>query len=1356
MSDETPPPKRRRRRWLYPLAGVAMVASGAAIGIGPAAPWLVDNIADGARAWRLGNLQIDGVRGGWLGGLRADRITLADEEGVWVEARDVALTWRPQDIILGSVSIDVATAREMTLFRAPRLTPPRPPSGGTFDVRIDGIHAETINIAESAFGEEAKFTADFSMNMYNQEILALNLNLRRTDSDADHAIVEYRPDEDYTLNVDIESDEGGIVSRALGVPEQAVRATASGDGNLDSGQATYNATIGADMLLTGNARWNTSRWLTDAQARLDLVPKLRTLAQRIGPSVAFNASGERIGAFTARAETPFIALDVAGRADEEHAIEGPARIVATTERLSHIARESPFELGPARLEGELRMARGTTAIRGTITSAQVDALGERVVLSGPVEAALTRERFQLRGSLHTPANSRGLFGNARLTTALHYSRERGRFELERAELSGDAAYATARGWVNSGDGEFAGEWRVRQLGALILDLTGEAGGQWRAFAEQRGNSRVWTTSVQGAGTRVGGSPEMLARLLGATPRLDAHLTYENGGLTVSHARVDGAQMRAGATGRIVRGHASLALEASARGPLSLGEAEVAGAVDATGRLTGPIAQPTLSARANLSSFTAAGVVVEQPIIDFTLAPTARAYTGTAQAQGSAMGQPLNATSAVAINNGALILTDLDGQLGALQAQGSATFASRGVSAELDVNGALDGLAPGVNGRFAGDLSLTPGVLRLDAQIIDARAGALRVRAATLHAEGPFDAIAARLDLRGRLRQALLVFAGTGSLAMARTTTLTLEGRGTLAGADIFTRAPITASWANGVTQASLNVAIGDGVVQAQWRERGRALSGTAQIEDAPLTPLAAIWGERASGRIDGRVSLVNSGNALSGDADIRLDDARFAGRQRGTLDMHVVGDLDPSRLIATVDATSTEGLVSHFEANAPVVTSAAPIRIALAPERRGNARWSVHGPAASLWAAARLQDQTLEGQLDGEGELAFGAGYLSGDGHIEIVDGRFEDKLTGVMLVDLDARVAIDDRGVTIENFTAAGPRGGRLSATGGSANPREGNITVRIEEIRVADRPDARARASGELTLAWESLRSTLSGQLNILEADIDIASNPDAGIPTLDVIEVNRPGEADEPEEEAPRQRAAITELNVNIDAPGRVFTRGRGVDAEWSLDMRLAGTSRNPQVFGEARAIRGTLALSGQPFEIEDARIFFNGDPLDAQIDMTAVRDTADLTARIRLIGTARDPEVTFSSDPALPEDEILPQVLFGRSVEDLSALEAAQLAASLAALSGRASLDIVDAARAAAGLDRFNVRQDENGGFLVAGGVYLTREVYVEVARTGLGQAQTRVEWTIRPRLVLITSFLGNGDQRVSLRWRRESD
>jgi translocation and assembly module TamB len=412
-----------------------------------------------------------------------------------------------------------------------------------------------------------------------------------------------------------------------------------------------------------------------------------------------------------------------------------------------------------------------------------------------------------------------------------------------------------------------------------------------------------------------------------------------------------------------------------------------------------------------------------------------------------------------------------------------------------------------------------------------------------------------------------------------------------------------------------------------------------------------------------------------------------------------------------------------------------------------------------LWAAARLPDQTLDGQLDGQGELRFGAGALAGDGYLEIANGHFEDKRTAVSLTDLNARLAINQDGVAIERFAASSPRGGTITATGGSVSPREGRIAVRVNAMRVVNRPDARAIASGDLTLSWEGLHSTLSGVLDVTQADLDIAASPEAGIATIPVVEINRPDGDDawgEPGSDDAPSRNGSTALDVRIRAPGRIFTRGRGVDAEWALDLRLAGTARNPRLYGEARAVRGTLALSGQPFEIDNARIAFDGDPLDAEIDLSATRDAADLSATVRLTGTARDPEVAFTSNPALPEDEILPQTLFGRSVADLSALQAAQLAASLATLSGRASLDLVDAARAAAGLDRFDVREDESGGFLVAGGVYLMRDVYVEVARTGLGQAQTRVEWTVRPRLVLVTSFLGNGDQRVSLRWRRESD
>ena len=1353
-----PKPKLKRwRKWAYVASGVAL-AGGMFVALGPAAPWVVDELADGQRVWRLGRITVDGVSGSWLGNLRAERISIADEEGVWLEASNLALDWRPQDILFGAVRIRAGQIDSLVMHRQPRLLEKRPSSGATIDVFLGDVRVNEIILDEAAFGEAAAFTAQLGFTFEDRSVDALNIELRRTDSDADRLIVAYSPDENYELNLDAASAPGGIFARALGVAEEGISATAVGTGDAQTGAARYQAQIGAAQLLQGEASWTPTTWTAAGQAQFDILPRLETLTRRIGDSAQFTANGDRVGAFSARAQTPFLAVEISGELDEERELVGPARFTATSERLSNIAFEAPFELGATRLEGELRRARGTTAIRGTLDAQQIDALGQRVRLTGPVEASLNAERFALTSDLRAPEDSPPLFAQARLRTDLQYDRRRGRFELRQGELTGDALALSAQGWATGGTGEFSGEWRVRRLGAIVSDLSGEAGGRFRAFAEQTEQGRVWTTTVQGQGAGIGGAPSIVPQLLGATPRLDGRFAYENGGITVSHARIDGQNLRAGVVGRIVRGEADLSLEATARGPLDIGGAQIAGALDATGRITGRIARPTVTAVASLSSFSAGGVVVEQPVVNFTLAPSGGGYAGRAEVEGQASGQPLVASSLIGIDEGVITLTELDGQLGALQAQGNASIGAGGVSAELDVNGAIDGLIAGVTGRLAGDLSLTPDMLNLDAQIMGARAGDLRVRAATLRATGPFNAIAAEFDMRGRLRDAPLAFAGTGTASFARgVTDLRIEGRGELAETDVFTRAPITARIQNNTTTASLDVALGDGIVRAQWEERGRALRGQAQIDDAPLGPLAAIWGERAEGRIDGRINLANNGGGLSGDADITLDDARFAGRQRGRLDMHIVGNLDPNRLRAVVDATSTEGLVARFEADAPVVTGVDPIRIALAPERRGRATWTVRGPADSLWAAARLQDQQLTGQLNGEGEIEFGAGYLAGDGFLEIVDGRFEDKLTGVTLVDLDARVALDERGVTIENFTASGPGGGRLTATGGSANAREGNIAVTVSNMLIADRPDARARANGELSLRWEGLQSRLNGEINIIEAEVDIASNPEAGIPTIEVIEINRPGFEDEDEEEiAAPVRDSRTTLDVRIRAPGRVFTRGRGIDAEWSLNLQLAGTARNPRIFGTARAVRGTLSLSGQPFEIDDATITFDGDPLDAEIMLTATRDTPDLTAYLRLSGTARDPEISFTSNPGLPEDEILPQVLFGRSVEDLSALEAAQLAASLAALSGQASLDLVDAARAAAGLDRFNVRQDEDGGFLVAGGVYLTRNVYVEVARTGLGQAQTRVEYTIRPRLVLITSFLGNGDQRVSLRWRRESD
>ena len=56
--------------------------------------------------------------------------------------------------------------------------------------------------------------------------------------------------------------------------------------------------------------------------------------------------------------------------------------------------------------------------------------------------------------------------------------------------------------------------------------------------------------------------------------------------------------------------------------------------------------------------------------------------------------------------------------------------------------------------------------------------------------------------------------------------------------------------------------------------------------------------------------------------------------------------------------------------------------------------------------------------------------------------------------------------------------------------------------------------------------------------------------------------------------------------------------------------------------------------------------------------------------------------------------------------------------------------------------------------MSGGKYLTRDVFLEVSRGSLGETTTAVEWQVKPRFFVISSFNTTGDQRVAVRWKHD--
>lgn len=142
------------------------------------------------------------------------------------------------------------------------------------------------------------------------------------------------------------------------------------------------------------------------------------------------------------------------------------------------------------------------------------------------------------------------------------------------------------------------------------------------------------------------------------------------------------------------------------------------------------------------------------------------------------------------------------------------------------------------------------------------------------------------------------------------------------------------------------------------------------------------------------------------------------------------------------------------------------------------------------------------------------------------------------------------------------------------------------------------------------------------------------------------------------------------------------------------------------------RGRLEILGKRLTFTDGHIGFGGD-LIPTLDLDATSSAGSTTITVNVAGPANNPRVTFSSSPALPQDEILAQLIFNRSLNNLSAFQIAQLASAVGQLAGGGSTSLLDGLRNKLGVDDLDVTTDESGGAQVRAGKYLNDRTYLEL-------------------------------------------
>lgn len=345
------------------------------------------------------------------------------------------------------------------------------------------------------------------------------------------------------------------------------------------------------------------------------------------------------------------------------------------------------------------------------------------------------------------------------------------------------------------------------------------------------------------------------------------------------------------------------------------------------------------------------------------------------------------------------------------------------------------------------------------------------------------------------------------------------------------------------------------------------------------------------------------------------------------------------------------------------------------------------------------------------------------EGIVSVNNGTFVDPLSNLKLENIGLMAGLRGEVLSINRFSARLAAGGSVSASGTIALTGDlpADLNIRLVEATYTDGKSIATTASGTLRLTGSIARDPLlSGTLNLAETEILVPESFAADATLLDVDHVAPPPEvsvtlerlaATNPEP-VPTARPSLVQLDITVNAPNRIFVRGRGLDTELGGQVRLTGPVTDISPVGEFNLIRGRLSIVGQRIELSQGTVRLAGD-LDPILDFLAETRSGEIIAFIRLRGRVSDLEVDFSSSPPLPEDEVLAQIVFGRSFNDLSPLQLARLAAIAAELTGGNSPGLIDGIREGIGLDDIDVVQDAEGRAAVRAGKYIADNVYLGV-------------------------------------------
>ncbi|MCR6502670.1 translocation/assembly module TamB [Shinella sp. CPCC 101442] len=1278
------------------------------------------------------------------GRLRAKMITVGDEKGTYAEVKDLSVDWSPLSLLGFRFDAQRISASSISLLRLPESKADAEKSDAPFSLPVE-VHVGALQVPElfvsgTVAGRDQRIVLSGSGNA-TAESVAVKLSASekaRPDARVVADIVFNPADNQLRLEADVAEPKGGILAALLKLPDDpAVSIRLTGDGPLSQWKGRLSAALdGTEMLHVDGRHDLAANGLhtiaLNGGGTFDALmpPQLRPLfAGETGIDViaAFDGS-DMLRIEKGAISTGAMTLAASGTVSAKGANDLDVKLSG---------RDGPIDFRWPLAEGDARVliAGADVSLTGEASAAALDANASIVSAEMPA-GRIENIRLTAKSDAFNVASQSGRIDATVETGVTAFANP----DLDRTVKGPAKLVAT----LNVSPTEIAFDPAMLESASIGGTLSGRYGLESR---EADVSFRLFALPAV--------LPPALAGKIDTTIAMEGRVQLgSDGAIDLSGLTVKSGTLETTGTVSLGNGNLQAALTGKV---LNLGKllADAKGEAVFDLSATGPLDGLDVSAKVTSSGATLSGRTLSDLVVTLKGKAVADSPSGELTATGALDGQAINVRSSITSEGGRISVPVLEAEIGPNTLKGSLALAPNfmpdgtirfdfpdlgllaamaGQKAAGDLSGQVE-IATS-NGKTSATVQASGSAISRDAvsitrpavdlDIADLATAAISgtVRAERVASgENRLDALklefsragqATNFDVTGRLDGAPLITRGKvlqreGGLDVALQAFEAAPRRIALTLAR-----PTTIGVAGGVaTLDGLTIQAGRGSVAVSGRA-GETLDLSLRLNALPaalVNNFAAGLG--AEGAIGGTVTV--RGQAAAPVVNYALDwsgavtsQTRSAGI--GALTISANGAFANNRV--TLDTVLSGGGGLSFRGGGTVgIGGATPLGL--------NFRGTV--PFGLLQGQLSAQGFVLTGNANVDLAIGGTAAAPSVTGSITAGGARLVDVRRNLAVENLTIRVTMDGRQAVIETVSGRVSTGGQLSASGrvGIA-PASGfpvDVTMQLRDVTYVDGTLVTANVSGDITLRGPVAGLALGGKVHINRANVTIPQRLPATLSEINIKHRNAPAEVKRMKADVNRDQGSSgatrgIALDLTIEAPGQLFVRGRGINAELGGSLRVTGTSTAPVVSGGFELERGRMEILTRRLDFTSAHIGFAGG-LVPTVNLVAGSSAGTTEITVTVAGVASNPTVTFASSPSLPQDEILAQLIFNRSMSNLSAVQIAQLASAASQLAGGRSTGLLDSLRSKLGVDDLDITTDAQGRAAVSAGKYLNERTYIEL-------------------------------------------